>query len=113
MTTRTQWVRNDADSHLNRSILQRLSFQHSPEGFPVLCGGFHRDFLALLFKQPVDKQAQLARAGAKPPSLKLVLAIDFDVGEDHVQHLLVNIDSCALLRHILPLAGAESVPRVT
>jgi hypothetical protein len=30
-----------------------------------------------------------------------------------VQHLLVNIDSCALLRHILPLAGAESVPRVT
>src|SRR5216684_5686673 len=26
MTTRTQWVRNVADSHRNRSILQRLSF---------------------------------------------------------------------------------------
>src|SRR6266403_373968 len=26
MTTRTQWDRNVADSHLNRSILQRLSF---------------------------------------------------------------------------------------
>ena len=25
MTTRTQWVRNMADSHLNRSMLQRLS----------------------------------------------------------------------------------------
>jgi hypothetical protein len=24
--TRTQWVRNVADSHRNRSILQRLSF---------------------------------------------------------------------------------------
>src|SRR2546428_8677730 len=27
MTTRTQWVRNVADSQLNRSILQRLSFR--------------------------------------------------------------------------------------
>src|SRR6266513_834078 len=26
MTIRTQWVRNDADAHLNRSILQTLSF---------------------------------------------------------------------------------------
>ena len=26
MTTRAQWVRNDADSHLNRSMLQKLSF---------------------------------------------------------------------------------------
>src|ERR1700694_4872146 len=26
MTTRTQWVRNVADSHRNRSTLQRLSF---------------------------------------------------------------------------------------
>jgi len=78
-----------------------------------LRGRFHRDFLDLLFKQPLGKQAQLARAGVKPPSLKLVLAIDFDVGEDHMQHLLVNIDSCDLVRHILPLAGAESVPRVT
>jgi hypothetical protein len=25
MTTRTQWVRNMADSHLNKSMLQRLS----------------------------------------------------------------------------------------
>jgi len=26
MTTKTQWDRNVADSHLNSSILQRLSF---------------------------------------------------------------------------------------
>src|SRR5258705_4791455 len=41
--TRTQWVRNVADSHLNRSILQRLSFtwprKVSQEGPPESCPG--------------------------------------------------------------------------
>src|SRR5271169_5342454 len=34
MTTRTQWVRNVADSHRNRSILQRLSFMWRQESQP-------------------------------------------------------------------------------
>src|SRR5206468_5509495 len=43
MTTRTQWVRNVADSHLNRSMLQRLSFMWprkvSQEGPSESCPG--------------------------------------------------------------------------
>ncbi len=40
-STKTQWVRNVADSHLNRSILQRLSFMWprkvNQEGPPESC----------------------------------------------------------------------------
>src|SRR5215467_12585789 len=46
MTTRTQWVRNDADSQLNRSILQRLSFMRprnvSQDGPPESDSGRYR-----------------------------------------------------------------------
>src|SRR5207253_2584712 len=42
---------------------------------------------------------------------KCVLAVDFDVGDDHGQHPLVNINSSYLVRHVLLLLlGAESVP---
>ena len=34
MVTRTQWDRSVADSHLNRSILQRLSFNVAQESQP-------------------------------------------------------------------------------
>ena len=34
MTTKTQWVRNVADSHRNKSRLQRAVFQVSNEGQP-------------------------------------------------------------------------------
>ena len=34
MTTKTQWDRNVADSHLNSSILQRLSFMWTQESQP-------------------------------------------------------------------------------
>ena len=43
MTTRTQWVRNMADSHLNSSMLQRRSLMWprkvSQEGPPESCPG--------------------------------------------------------------------------
>jgi hypothetical protein len=48
-------------------------------------------------------------AGAKQVPLKLVFLFDFDVGHDHCQHLLVDIDSRYSVRHKLLLAGAESV----
>ena len=48
------------------------------------------------------------------PFIGLVLTVDFDVRHNHCQHLLVNINSRYLVRHICSLlAGAESVPDVT
>src|SRR5215469_5903304 len=32
MTTRTQWVRNMADSHLNKSMLQSVAQERQPRG---------------------------------------------------------------------------------
>ena len=36
-----------------------------------------------------------------PPSLKLVLTVDFHVRHNYTQHLFVNIDSRYLVRHCL------------
>src|SRR5215831_8475126 len=90
-----------------------VPFQGSPDRFPVQGRRFHDHFFHLLFEQPVGQQAQLGGVAAKLAPLKDVLAVDFDVGDDHGQHPLMNINSCYLVRHtLLLLAGAESVPSV-
>jgi hypothetical protein len=62
-----------------------------------------------LLEQPCGERSQLFGAAAKQPPLKLVFLFDFDVGHDHCQHLLVNIDSRYPVGHHFLLAGAESV----
>jgi hypothetical protein len=57
-------------------------------------------------------RSQLFGVAAKPPPLKPILAVDFHVGRDHGQHLLVDIDSRYSVRHKFLLAGAESVPQL-
>jgi hypothetical protein len=72
--------------------------------------GFHYDFLDLLFHQPLRQQAQMFWAAAIMPSLKLVLAIDFNVAYDHGQQLFMYVNSRYLIGIGFLLAGAESMP---
>src|SRR5262249_28676949 len=63
---------------------------------------------------PCGQRAQCFRVAAKHSPCELVLPIDFNVGDDHVQHPFMDIDSCCLIGHLfLLLAGAESMPRVS
>jgi hypothetical protein len=49
-------------------------------------------------------------AAAIMPSLKLVLAIDFNVAYDHSQQLFMYVNSRYLIGIGFLLAGAESMP---
>jgi hypothetical protein len=57
--------------------------------------------------------AKLFRVAAKHPPLKLVFAFDFNVGHNHSQHLLVDIDSRYPVRHRLLLAGSGERAAIT
>src|SRR5262249_47261904 len=54
-------------------------------------------------------------SGARPhlQTLETALVIDFDVDHNDGQHLLVDVDSCDLVRHRPLLGGAESVPHAS
>src|SRR5712664_790403 len=48
----------------------------------------------------------MLRGGAKLAPLKLVLAFAFDVGHNHGQHLLMNVNSRYSVSHKLPPGGS-------
>src|SRR5208283_924309 len=66
--------------------------------------------IPLLLPRPAARAAirpsQVLGVAAKRAPLKLVLAIDFDIGHNHGQHLLMNIDSRYPVRHKLPPGGS-------
>src|SRR6266567_8550818 len=76
-----------------------VPFQCSPDGFPILCRRFHRDFLDLVLDQPCDQQSQLLRIAPVSDAFKLVLPLNFNVGHDHSQHLFMYVDSRYPVRH--------------
>src|SRR6516162_2356040 len=84
-----------------------VPFQYSPNGLPVLRRRFHHYFLDRLLDQPFRQQSQLLGVAAKQAPLELVLAFDFDVGHDHCQHPLMNIDPRYPIRHNLPPGGSR------
>src|SRR5215469_8215180 len=91
-----------------------VALQRFPHGPPILCCRFHHHFLGLLLNQPCGQRAQCLGLAAKHSPRELVLPIDFNVGDDHVQHPFMDIDSRYLIGHLfLLLAGAESVPCVS
>jgi hypothetical protein len=68
-------------------------------------------FLGLLLNQPCGQRAQCFGLAAKHSPREVVLPIDFNVGDDHVQHPFMDIDSCDLIGHLFLLpAGVESMP---
>src|SRR5256884_9300155 len=69
-----------------------IPFQRFPHWFPMLGRRFHDYFFGLLLEQPRRQRSQLFGVAAKPPPLKLVFAIDFDVRDNYSQHLLVGIN---------------------
>src|SRR6266699_5695774 len=48
----------------------------------------------------------MVRGGAELAPLKLVLALAFDVGHNHGQHLFVNVNSRYSVSHTLPPGGS-------
>src|SRR5712691_10326778 len=68
-------------------------FQRLPHWSPILGSGFHDYFLGLLLKQPCRQRSQLFGATAELPSLKVELAIDFDIRHNDSEHPLVDINS--------------------
>src|SRR5215472_2021657 len=91
-----------------------VALQRFPHGPPILCCRFHHHFLGLLLNQPCGQRAQCFGLAAKHSPRELVLPIDFNVGDDHVQHPFMDIDSRYLIGHpFLLLAGAESMPSVS
>jgi len=62
MTTRTQWDRNVADSHLNRSMFERLSFMWPREQPGGTIGVLSRP--VVMGENPVDVERQ-GRAGIR------------------------------------------------
>ena len=54
----------------------------------------------------------MVRGNCRRLSREFVFPIDFDVGDDYMQHPLMNIDSGYVIGHLsLLLAGAESMSR--
>jgi hypothetical protein len=89
-----------------------VPFQCFPNRLPILGRGFHHDFHGLLLEQPCGERPQLFGVGGKPPPLKLILAVDFNVRDNYGQHLFMHIDSRYPVGHSFLLLGAESVLRL-
>lgn len=87
-----------------------LPLQRVPHRSPVLRRRFHHDFLNLLVDEPLRQRTQLIGAGPHHPALKLIVALDGDIGHRHRQHPLVHIDPRNPVRHTALLAGAANVP---
>jgi hypothetical protein len=68
---------------------------------------FHDYFLGFLLEQPCRQRSQLFGAAAKHPPLKLVLAFDFDVGDNYSQHLFMDINSRYPIGHSSPWPSGE------
>src|SRR5260370_10936952 len=49
----------------------------------------------------------MVRGGSELAPLNLVLALAFDVGHNHGQHLFVNVNSRYSVSHTLPPGGSE------
>src|SRR5215469_9953204 len=70
-----------------------VPFQRSPNGFPILRGGFHHYFLHLVRDQPLCQHLQLLRLASEPEALELVFVVDFDIRHYHGELLFMYIDS--------------------
>src|SRR6266850_3964170 len=84
-----------------------------PDWFPILGRRFHDHFLGLLIERPCCQRSQLFGVTTKHPPLKLVLTVDFNVRDNHGQHLFMNIDSRYSVRHHFLLAGSGERAAVT
>ena len=91
-----------------------------PDRLPILRRRFHHYFFDLLFEQPIGQLiAQLSGIAPKLAPFKGVLAVDFDVGDDHGQHSSCEHQfqlSCKA--YVAPSAGSgerafSSLSRVT
>src|SRR5258708_12044544 len=89
-----------------------IPFQRFPHWFPILGRRFHDYFFGLLLEQPCRQRSQLFGVAAKPPALKLVFTIDFDVSDNDSQHLLVDINPRYPIGHSSSWPGAESLLRL-
>src|SRR5215469_10460749 len=83
-----------------------VSFQCTPQRFPILGSEFHNHFLDLLLDEPLRQPLQLLRVASVPASLKLVLVVDFDVSHHDRQLLLMDINSSYRIRHRLSPGGS-------
>jgi hypothetical protein len=73
--------------------------QGLPHGPPVLRGRLHDHFFDLVLDQPVGQSAQRGRRRADLLAFEVEIAVDFDVGHHHRQHLLVDVNARDPVRH--------------
>lgn len=74
-------------------------FERVPHRPPVLRGRLHDHFLDILRDQPLGQFTQIGRRRADLLLREVKVAVDFAVGHDDRQHLLVDVNSRDPVRH--------------
>jgi hypothetical protein len=78
----------------------QFRFQLPPDGLPVLRRRFHDGFFHVSFGKPPNQSLQLIGGSAEDLAFKGVITLDRDIGNNHRQHLFMNVDSrYSVFRH--------------
>jgi len=85
----------------------KVRFQIQPDGLPVLRRRFHHHLADSSLRQPAHHMRALAVARSETPALELQRLADRILyravggGHHHHQHLLVNVNRCYSVRHVV------------